>query len=229
MPLLHYKPFKNVLHDLTDSALVEQDVVIFDIRNIDERYQKYKDDCCITLRGMESCEHPYVDSKGYCSTCGAYHYPLGAEATSLEYFNHIYYIAQSVRAKEVIFITDRDYPADFTIDLFGAVKLKNKFSYTYNKTFISKFGKHWSLKPNRFNSVHVIIFSNKPCKTEDILVSYDFDEQIAVLLESRGGNKIYVGVNDEYPKYFLNKARFCSFDKSLISNDSIKGKVSIFD
>ena len=200
------------------SDKIEYDNFIFDLRNIEDKLNHRE--TWITLRGSKSCKHEEViEGVGICSKCGAYHYPLGAEASSLEYYKHIYLIAQKLDARTVMFITERYYPADFEIELFDTYKLENKYKRVYTKMLISGFGKFWKLKPERFDKLYVIIFTNetRDFLIDDFLVSNDFELHISNMIEQMKGSRVYYDKTD-IPEYFNHDTKYKGFEKLFYNN-----------
>ena len=188
------------------------DNYIFDLRNIEDKLNHRE--TWITIRGSKTCKHEQVEVEtGICTSCGAYHHPLGAEVDSIDYYKHIYLIAQKLDADTVMFITERYYPADFSIGLFDTFKLENKYKKVYTKTLISGFGKLWKLKRERFDNLYLVLFTNKlQDNIDDFLVANDFEYHIANIIEQMRGSRVYYDKTD-IPEYFNHNTKYKGFEK----------------
>lgn len=199
------------------SDKIKYDNFIFDLRNIEDKLNNRE--TWITVRGSRTCKHEKVEvGTGICTTCGAYHYPLGAEADSIDYYKHLYLIAQKLEADTVMFITERYYPADFTIELFDSFKLSNNYKKVYTKMLISGFGKFWKLKKEKFDNLYLVIFTNRlQDELDDFLVSNNFEYHINNVIEQMKGSKVYYDKTD-IPEYFNHNTEYKGFEKLFYNN-----------
>lgn len=199
--------------------------VIIDLRNIKDKLNNTE--TWITIRGSNLCNHNTVDENGICKQCGAYHYPLGAEYNSVDFYKHLYLVAQRLNADTVMFISERFYPDDFRMSLFDTYIVENKYKFVYSKMLISGLGKHWKIKKQKSDRLYLIIFSNKLKDIyDDMIMSKDFDFQIQNIIDNMFGSKVYYD-KLEVPSYYSKDINYKGFEK-LFYNSMRNRKRKIF-
>jgi len=155
------------------SKLVKQNtgsisnLIKLQIKNPTKRYDKIYIDIWYdkytiksTFSGVEDCDHKYIDENNRC-VCGAWVGNIASETDPIEFYKHIFNLANNLYANELYIRTPKYYPPEYRYYIFEKeINLNFKYveTYTIFDRLVSFNERGERLKQKSFYLIH---FSKK--------------------------------------------------------------------